>query len=136
VPKPAKTQYTCQDCGSVQLKWAGQCPDCGAWNSLVESVAKADSLGAGKKRFAGYADAADSLVRSLDEIPAENIKKQSTQIGELDRVLGGGLVSGSVTLIGGDPGIGKSTLLLQATCLLAQKNKVLYVTRLCFWWGM
>ncbi len=116
-----KTIYVCEHCGESASKWLGQCAGCGAWNTLVQR--RADS---GLKRRTGLA-AASSTVRLL-EVDRSARPRMRTGIGELDRVLGGGLVPGSVTLIGGDPGIGKSTLLLQAASRLAAEVKVLYVT--------
>jgi DNA repair protein RadA/Sms len=123
MPK-VKTIYVCQSCGGTAPKWAGQCADCSEWNTLVESV----NQPAANTRYKGFADAADTTIKTLADIPAEHIMRHTTQLTELDRVLGGGLVTGSVVLIGGDPGIGKSTLLLQTTCLISQKMNVLYVT--------
>lgn len=124
--RAAKTVYTCTACGSQQPKWAGQCPDCGAWNTLQETVA-ATAKPAG--RFAGYAgDAAASQVRTLSQVAAETTERTPTGMPELDRVLGGGLVQGSVVLIGGDPGIGKSTLLIQALSSLSDRLPSLYVS--------
>jgi len=120
----AKTKfiYTCQKCGAQYPKWAGQCSDCGTWNSLVEDV-----VVKGNPRFSGYLTTADG-VTLLSEVSLKNGQRLPTAISELDRVLGGGLVRGSVVLVGGDPGIGKSTLLLQALCNLGQNHKVLYIT--------
>ena len=121
----AKTKliYICQKCGAQYPKWAGQCSDCGTWNSLVEDV-----VIKGNPRFSGYLTTVVDGVTPLAEVSLKNEQRLPTAISELDRVLGGGLVSGSVVLVGGDPGIGKSTLLLQALCNLGQKHKVLYVT--------
>lgn len=116
--------YQCTACGGISPKWAGQCPDCGAWNSLEEVQAVA----AVSPRHAGYAGEAVSRIQTLSKVNPEESKRTHTGISELDRVLGGGLVSGSVTLIGGDPGIGKSTLLLQMMAGLAGEMKPLYVT--------
>jgi DNA repair protein RadA/Sms len=122
-----RTIYVCSDCGAQATKWAGQCGDCGAWNTLHEVVAP--SAGKNAIKPAGYAGAAvGSEVRTLAEVDATAEIRQSCGNGELDRVLGGGLVQGSVTLIGGDPGIGKSTLLLQALVELATRNRTLYVS--------
>ncbi len=121
----AKTSYICNDCGAVHSKWAGKCDACGAWNSLTEDVAEAaipKGLGGGKK------GRALDLV-SLDGERADRIPRNVTGIAEFDRVTGGGLVPGSALLIGGDPGIGKSTLLLQAVCALAKKGtRCVYVS--------
>ncbi|MEQ1813171.1 MAG: DNA repair protein RadA [Candidatus Nitrotoga sp.] len=118
----AKTIYSCTECGGQVVKWQGQCPHCQAWNTLVESVAEA----AGKHRYSALT--ATSKVQTLAEVDAIDIPRIPTGIVEFDRVLGGGLVSGGVVLIGGDPGIGKSTLLLQALAHLATHKKVLYVS--------
>ncbi len=121
-----KTVYSCSDCGAQVPKWAGQCPDCGAWNTLVEGV---DSKPAHSGRNAVYASLAPkAAVQSLASVEPETISRLVTGSGELDRVLGGGLVPGSVVLIGGDPGIGKSTLLLQALADISQRSPVLYVS--------
>lgn len=118
-----KSIYTCNECGATSAKWLGKCPGCGAWNTLVESVA--DS-GSGKNRFQSLAKA--QPVATLSEIEASEVERAPTGIDELDRVLGGGIVEGGVVLIGGDPGIGKSTLLLQALDSLSRSMKTLYVT--------
>ncbi|WP_091194620.1 DNA repair protein RadA [Formivibrio citricus] len=118
----SKTLYACQSCGATSPKWQGQCPGCGEWNTLVETVQEAKST----SRFQSLA--ADGAVRQLHEVDAAELPRTPTGIGELDRVLGGGLVPGGVVLIGGDPGIGKSTLLLQALTQLAGTSKVLYVS--------
>jgi DNA repair protein RadA/Sms len=114
-----RTLYVCAECGAQANKWAGQCGDCGAWNCLQEAPAMPPAGKSGIKP-AGYTGAAvGSEVRILAEVDATAEIRQSCGNGELDRVLGGGLVQGSVTLIGGDPGIGKSTLLLQVLAELA-----------------
>ncbi|WP_432719770.1 DNA repair protein RadA [Jeongeupia wiesaeckerbachi] len=120
-----KTVYSCNACGGLSPKWQGQCPSCGEWNSLSETIAEAKPSASGN-RFAALA--ADGQVRQLADVDAEELPRTATGIGELDRVLGGGLVPGGVVLIGGDPGIGKSTLLLQALTRLASSRKVLYVS--------
>ncbi|HWK63048.1 MAG TPA: DNA repair protein RadA [Eoetvoesiella sp.] len=119
----SKTLYVCSECGGTCPKWEGKCPHCGSWNTLVESVAAPP---AASHRFAPLAEA--SPVRSLSEIEARELPRQPSGIPEFDRVLGGGLVPGGVVLIGGDPGIGKSTLLLQALASLSSVVPVLYVT--------
>jgi DNA repair protein RadA/Sms len=116
-----KTIYSCTECGGQTLKWQGQCPHCSAWNTLVESVAERTAA-----RYQGLAQA--SVVQVLGEVQATEEPRLDTGIAELDRVLGGGLVQGGVVLLGGDPGIGKSTLLLQALALLAERCTVLYVS--------
>jgi DNA repair protein RadA/Sms len=118
----AKSQYVCAECGATSPKWQGQCPQCGAWNALAEALVEA----APTARFASIAPAAE--VHTLGDIAATELPRQSTGLTEFDRVLGGGLVPGGVVLIGGDPGIGKSTLLLQALAVMAQQMKVLYVS--------
>jgi len=121
-----KTQYSCSGCGSSSPKWLGQCTDCGAWNSMTEMVmTKAAPL---TGRWQGYAGENESAIISLPQISTTQASRISTGLEELDRVLGGGLVMGSVILIGGDPGIGKSTLLLQALAHLPDPSKALYVT--------
>ena len=118
----AKNIYSCTECGGQTLKWQGQCPHCQEWNTLVESIPEA----AVPKRFAGLAQA--SQVLNLIDVEASEAARLATGIGEFDRVLGGGLVPGAVVLIGGDPGIGKSTLLLQALCRMSAQYPVLYVS--------
>ena len=119
-----KTQYTCNACGTSNAKWLGKCPGCGEWNTLEETVAEAS--GAARHRYQSMARA--QPVTTLSEIDAADVDRTPTGQPELDRVLGGGIVEGGVVLIGGDPGIGKSTLLLQAAETLSSQVKVLYVT--------
>lgn len=118
-----KTVYVCTECGGQSLKWQGQCPHCQAWNSLTESVAEP---AAGGHRFSALSPL--STIRPLGDIEVADVPRVATGMSEFDRVLGGGLVPGGVVLIGGDPGIGKSTLLLQAVAHLASSRSVLYVT--------
>lgn len=118
----AKTVYTCTECGGQVAKWQGQCPACGAWNTLVETIAEMVPVG----RFASLAQR--SGLQQLSEVEAAEMPRHPTGIVEFDRVLGGGLVPGSVVLIGGDPGIGKSTLLLQTLCHIGGRQKVVYVS--------
>ena len=128
----AKTAYVCADCGASTPRWQGQCGDCGAWNTLSEFVvepAAAAVKGAGCGRSTGYAGAVDPpRITPLRQVSQTSEVRVSTGIGELDRVLGGGLVEGSVVLVGGDPGIGKSTLLLQAMAAMGATSRALYVT--------
>ena len=118
----AKSLYTCSECGGTSPKWLGKCPSCNAWNTLIESVAEAP----GKHRYQSLVSA--QPVATLADIDAAEVECQPTGIDELDRVLGGGIVAGGVVLIGGDPGIGKSTLLLQALDALSRNLRTLYVT--------
>ncbi len=118
----AKTIHSCTECGGQSPKWQGQCPHCGAWNTLVESVAAPVAT-----RFQNLAGAR-SPVRTLGSVDARNTPRFPTGIEEFDRVLGGGMVPGGVILLGGDPGIGKSTLLLQAMASIGAAKKALYVT--------
>jgi len=120
----AKSIYSCTECGGASPKWQGQCPACGAWNTLVESVAEAAP--GTRHRFAGIAVA--SKVQKLSEVRAKEAPRMPTGNAEFDRVLGGGLVAGQVVLIGGDPGVGKSTLLLQSLAAMSQSLKALYVS--------
>ena len=118
----ARTAYACTECGGQSSKWQGQCPHCGAWNTLVETIAATPA-----SRFQALAGAA-SVVRALASVEAANNPRTPTGIEEFDRVLGGGLVAGGVILLGGDPGIGKSTLLLQAMAAIGASRRALYVT--------
>jgi DNA repair protein RadA/Sms len=123
--RDGKTLFTCRECGGTSPKWLGKCPSCGAWNTLDEGVAEAPA-GASKNRFQSLAKS--QPVATLSEIDATDMARAPTGQEELDRVLGGGIVAGGVVLIGGDPGIGKSTLLLQALDAMSARMKVLYVT--------
>ena len=118
----AKTVYTCTECGGQTPKWQGQCPSCNAWNTLVETIAEAPSA----SRFASLAQTAG--LQKLADVEAAEVPRHPTGIVEFDRVLGGGLVPGGVVLIGGDPGIGKSTLLLQTLCHIGGRQRVVYVS--------
>lgn len=131
-----KPTYSCQECGTIHHKWAGKCPDCGAWNSLVEEY----EVGGLGNQSASLATNLEAVVKNVkgkgNKIELADLNSDGAEVPrilvgmpELDRVLGGGLVKGSAVLIGGDPGIGKSTLLLQATSSLAtRKNNVIYIT--------
>jgi DNA repair protein RadA/Sms len=118
----AKSVYTCNECGASSPKWVGQCPGCNAWNTLTETVLAASA------RATRLTPAAPATVQTLDGVTPEKIARLPTGMSELDRVLGGGLVAGSVVLIGGDPGIGKSTLLIQALTEIGRNARVLYVS--------
>lgn len=123
----SKTQYQCAECAATSPKWSGQCSECGAWNSLSE-VTVAASSASSKGSFAPTGYAGDQGVKKLGDVSAEEIARITVGSGELDRVLGGGLVGGAVILVGGDPGIGKSTLLLQTMAFLHKSQGCLYVT--------
>jgi DNA repair protein RadA/Sms len=117
-----KTIYSCTECGGQTLKWQGQCPHCNAWNTLVETIAE-------KRSGSRYQSVAESSrLQKIADVDAQEEPRRPTGIEELDRVLGGGLVPGAVVLIGGDPGIGKSTLLLQALSLLSSSCDAIYVS--------
>jgi DNA repair protein RadA/Sms len=118
----AKTVYSCTECGAQEPKWQGQCPSCHAWNTLVESIAEPVT----GSRFAPLAETAG--LQKLADVEAAEVPRQPTGVSEFDRVLGGGLVPGGVVLIGGDPGIGKSTLLLQTLCHIGNARKAIYVS--------
>ncbi len=120
-----KLEFLCNHCGAVHNKWAGQCGECGEWNSLIESVFEKEKTNT-SSRFSGYAG--KSSVQNMCDIELQEEPRTATGISELDRVLGGGLVQGSVVLMGGNPGIGKSTLLTQTLATLGNKMKALYVT--------
>ncbi|HIG07187.1 MAG: DNA repair protein RadA [Methylococcales bacterium] len=121
-----KIIFQCTECGSRCSKWAGQCSSCNQWNTLVEVI---DEGLPTARRFSGFAGSAGQQgVISLSEVSADEVARFSSGLSELDRVLGGGMVPGSAVLIGGDPGIGKSTLLLQAMVALSQQLKTLYIT--------
>jgi DNA repair protein RadA/Sms len=104
--------YRCQNCGYASIKWLGRCPQCGQWESLVEA----------------QRDTPSTPPQALAQIPLEETVRRPTQLAEFDRVLGGGLIPGSVILVGGEPGIGKSTLALQLAARLAQDAPVLYIS--------
>ena len=117
-----KTVFSCTECGGQTLKWQGQCPHCSAWNTLIETVAEKSS----RSRYQALSES--SQLTRLAEVDASEAPRLLSDISELDRVLGGGVVRGAVVLIGGDPGIGKSTLLLQALTNMSGRCKVVYVS--------
>ena len=131
MPK-AKQSYQCTECGAVSSKWSGQCADCGEWNCIEEaalpasSAANSATAAATNARYGGYAGG--SGITNASDVTLVDQARTKTGLSELDRVLGGGLVEGSVTLLGGDPGIGKSTLLIQSLAWLSQQHRVLYIT--------
>ncbi len=116
-----KTKYVCQACGAVSPKWLGKCIECGAWNTFVEEIEvkleKTQSLNIG----------GDSKPQKIKDIAFDKEERYSTQMKELDIVLGGGIVKGSLVLVGGDPGIGKSTLLLQVASNLSAQGRLFYM---------
>ena len=120
----AKTVFYCTDCGNETPRWAGRCPACGSWNTLVEQPAEPKS----KSVRTSASTAPARMPRQLSALDSGEELRFTTGLGELDRVLGGGAVVGSLVLIGGAPGIGKSTLLLQICSELCSVGKVLYVT--------
>src|SRR5262245_30488169 len=117
--KAARAQYVCQSCGAVSPRWVGKCAGCGEWNTLVEEVDVAPPGPGGAKPAKGRSVA----LQSLAEAPAERFERMQTGLAELDRVTGGGIVPGSALLIGGEPGIGKSTLLLQVAAAFALSGR-------------
>jgi DNA repair protein RadA/Sms len=128
-PGKSRTAYVCGDCGADYPKWQGQCEACGAWNTLAEIVLENAAANPPAARRAGWAGKVDApKVTALKDVRQDADARVSTGIGELDRVLGGGLAEGAVVLVGGDPGIGKSTLLLQALAQMSQSLPGLYVT--------
>ena len=123
-----KTRFVCNNCGGTSPKMMGKCSHCGEWNTLQEEVVRGSVPSSVKNnRYQGFAGLS-SKVENLSEIVGVDYDRISSGIGEFDRVLGGGFVSGGVILIGGDPGIGKSTLLLQAISNLSKNSSVLYVS--------
>src|SRR5437588_1591825 len=120
-PRP-KTSFVCQQCGFQSPKWTGRCPSCEGWNTFVE-----ERVVAPPKGRSGLGRAPRAPI-ALGDVPADAEERLATGIGEFDRVLGGGIVQGSCVLLGGDPGIGKSSLLMQASAALAAKGTVLYVS--------
>jgi len=122
-----KSAYVCTDCGAEYSQWQGQCKACHAWNTLKEfklsPAKKATSTGS-----KGYSGTTDNKVQRINDVDLSTVPRFTSGMSELDRVLGGGIVPGSVVLIGGDPGVGKSSILLQVMCFLSTQHKALYVT--------
>lgn len=121
----AKSYYVCTECGSMQSRWMGKCPDCGSWNTLEETVQEAAPQ---KSKAAALPSASVAVVNKLKEIDSSEENRYTTAMSELNRVLGGGIVPGSVILLSGDPGIGKSTLLLQICQSISDGARVLYIS--------
>ena len=121
-----KIIYSCSQCASQFPKWQGQCTDCGAWNTLAEETLS--TISNINPRFSGYAAAPDNQVCKLEDVTLTEQTRTASGLRELDRVLGGGIVNGSVVLIGGDPGVGKSTILLQSLSYISTSKKTLYIT--------
>lgn len=128
----AKTEFICSNCGAKYMRWQGQCRECGEWNTIEEvqiaSAAPSPGRAAAQRGMTGFAGTVGSGVRKLGEVSAVRAERLYSGYKEFDRVLGGGIVPGSVVLIGGNPGAGKSTLLLQTVCRLSERLPVLYVT--------
>ncbi|MDY0135894.1 MAG: DNA repair protein RadA [Thiomicrospira sp.] len=124
----AKSVYVCTECGAEHSKWQGQCAECGEWNTLKELKLSPASKSPAARVAQGYAGAHSNRVVSIEDVDLAQVPRIHSGMSELDRVLGGGIVPGSVVLIGGDPGVGKSSILLQVMCGLSQHLKVLYVT--------
>ena len=126
-----QTAFVCNECGAESGKWAGQCGECGGWNTITEITLAPPRPGASAvtpARRVGWSGEGGAVAQALESVPTQESTRLSTGIAELDRVLGGGLVDGAVVLVGGDPGIGKSTLLLQAVVKMAPAVSSLYVT--------
>ena len=121
-----KTRFVCQECGRTAPKALGRCPQCGAWDSMVEEIVADESKSALSQALPGLGGF--SVPKRLDQIDGDSEERIPVPIEEFSRVLGGGVVPGSIVLIGGDPGIGKSTLMLQMTMQMANGNTVLYVS--------
>lgn len=126
--KGIKNVYICSECEYISPKWFGKCPKCNAWNSFVEDVIETDSATATKKRTSVSLSNDDNHAHPFHDLETPEYMRSATGLSELDRVLGGGLVTGSVVLLSGEPGIGKSTLLLQICDTLGAQKKVLYVS--------
>lgn len=123
MPKPS-ARFVCQQCGHESLRWLGRCPECGEWNSMVEEVVAPQP----KRTPTGKVAVSGAQLVKLSEVSADALPRLSTGMGEFDRVLGGGIVPGSLVLLGGDPGVGKSTILMQVADILSVEHPVLYVS--------
>src|SRR5262245_34475781 len=124
----ARSIFTCQQCGAQFAKWVGRCTECGTWESVVEEATPSRAPAASARTSIAVGAVRDARPQSIASVKSQRHARTGTGLAELDRVLGGGIVAGSVILLGGDPGIGKSTLLLQACARLAPTVPVLYVT--------
>ena len=124
----SKSEFVCNECGNITSKWFGKCPACGTWNSIEEQVIVSNNEPAFSKGGITKRTHAESLSKKIDSISYDDSERIKTGMNEFDRVLGGGIVEGSVTLLSGEPGVGKSTLLLQVCGLLGDSCKLLYVT--------
>jgi len=125
--KKSKSAYVCTECGADYAQWQGQCMACGEWNTLKEFKVSSNKASS-RQKTSGYSGASEKKVYSVRDVSLSEVPRIDSGLDELDRVLGGGIVPGSVVLVGGDPGVGKSSLLLQVSCLLSQRHPVLYVT--------
>ena len=120
-----KTQFICSECGYQTAKWMGKCPGCGTWNTLTETIVSDSTKASSVSKSASFTT---SSPKSIKEVEIDRYARYSTGMKELDRVLGGGIVRGSLILVGGDPGIGKSTILLQICENASKDKKILYVS--------
>ncbi|WP_334195799.1 ATPase domain-containing protein, partial [Muricomes intestini] len=126
--KGKKSVFFCQNCGHEESKWLGQCPACKEWNTFVEEKISVSAAKNGTAAGSGLKTARSAEIVSLSQVSADDHTRLRTGIKELDRVLGGGIVPGSLVLVGGDPGIGKSTLLLQVCKSLSANKNILYIS--------